>query len=405
MNILLINHYAGSPTHGMEYRPYYFAREWVRSGHQVTIVAATESHVRNVSPQTEGEVTEESIDGIRYVWLATPGYHGNGPDRVKNIFAFLYRLSRTWPRVVGSNPPDIVIASSTYPLDIYPARRIARRFHARLVFEVHDLWPLTPIEVGGMSRRHPFVMLLQRAEDTAYRDCDRVVSLLPRTLDYMVSRGLRADKWRCVSNGIDSAECDAGLLDLPEEHRRAIAAARSRGSFLVGYAGGHNVSNGLDTLVEAAQRLVERPVEFVLVGKGTERERLKVNAGGAKMHFLRPIPRPLVPALLAEMDALYLGFRDEPLYRFGVCPNKLMDYMMAAKPIIYAINGHDDTVEGARCGMTLPAERPDLLAEAIVEMSGLAAEERQAMGCRGRDYVLKNHDYAVLAQKFLEDVC
>ena len=50
MNILLINHYAGSPALGMEYRPYYLAREWVRAGHRVQIVAADFSHVRSRQP-------------------------------------------------------------------------------------------------------------------------------------------------------------------------------------------------------------------------------------------------------------------------------------------------------------------------------------------------------------------
>ena len=64
MNILLINHYAGSPRHGMEYRPYYLAREWVRAGHQVQIVAAAYSHVRSVQPQVAGEPIDQPVDEL-----------------------------------------------------------------------------------------------------------------------------------------------------------------------------------------------------------------------------------------------------------------------------------------------------------------------------------------------------
>jgi hypothetical protein len=78
MRLLLVNHYAGSPRHGMEFRPYYLAREWVRAGHEVTIVAASYSHVRAVQPEVAGEPREELIDGIRYRWLPTPHYAGNG---------------------------------------------------------------------------------------------------------------------------------------------------------------------------------------------------------------------------------------------------------------------------------------------------------------------------------------
>lgn len=92
MNILLINHYAGSLQHGMEYRPYYLAREWVKSGHQVTIAAASVSHVRTTPPQLKGAASEEIIDGIRYLWLKTPAYHGNGIPRALNIFSFVAQL-------------------------------------------------------------------------------------------------------------------------------------------------------------------------------------------------------------------------------------------------------------------------------------------------------------------------
>ena len=155
MRLLLVNHYAGSPALGMEYRPYYLAREWVRAGHSVQIVAADHSHVRTRQPQAG----DEQVDGIAYRWYATPTYQGNGLGRVKNIWAFLRAVWADTPRLVREFKPDVVIASSTYPMDIWVARRLARRAGAKLVYEVHDLWPLSPIELSGMSRHHPFIML------------------------------------------------------------------------------------------------------------------------------------------------------------------------------------------------------------------------------------------------------
>ena len=180
MNILLINHYAGSPDHGMEFRPYYLARQWTARGHRVTIVAATYSHLRSMQPPEDGPVTDEVRDGIRYLWLRTPGYTGNGIDRIMNMLAFLGRLWLLRGDLERSFQPDVVIASSTYPLDIYPARSIARRTGARLIFEVHDLWPLSPMELGGLSRWHPFIMVMQAAENAAYRSSDAVVNICGR---------------------------------------------------------------------------------------------------------------------------------------------------------------------------------------------------------------------------------
>src|SRR5262249_33797356 len=147
------------------------------------------------APAMSGNPTEEVIEGVRYLWWNTPAYHGNGVGRVCNMLAFIGQLLKHSARLTGDRQWDAVIASSTYPLDILPAHRIARRCGARLVFEVHDLWPLTPIELGGMSPRHPFIMLLQWAENLAYRRADRVVSMLPNAAGYMEAHGMAAPKF------------------------------------------------------------------------------------------------------------------------------------------------------------------------------------------------------------------
>ena len=114
VRILYLNHYAGSPLLGMEYRPYYLAREWVRAGHTVKVLAANFSHVRTHQPAAGNEM----VDGIAYRFYATPPYQGNGLGRVKNIAAFLLALWRHTARLVREFRPDVVIASSTYPMDI-----------------------------------------------------------------------------------------------------------------------------------------------------------------------------------------------------------------------------------------------------------------------------------------------
>lgn len=405
MDILLINHYAGSPKHGMEYRPYYLGREWARLGHRVTVVAASRSHLRIQEPLVNGDATEEHLDGVRYVWLKTPGYCGNGVRRAVNVFAFVGQLCRHARRIVGDRPPEAVIASSTHPLDIFPAARIARRCQGRLVYEVHDLWPLSLIELGGMSPWHPFCLLIGRAERLAYRRADRVVSLLPAAAGHMRAHGMAPHKFVHIPNGIDVGQWQADTMPIPEEHRAALAALRAEGRFLVGYVGSHAVAYALDALVEAAQLLQSQPVGVVLVGQGQEKERLRRKAGALglpNLVFLPPVPKPAVPALLASLDALYLGLRRKPIFRFGVSPNKLMDYMMAGRPVIQAIEAGNDLVAESRCGISCRAEDPAAIAEAILGLSRSTPEQRRAMGQSGQEYVFRHHDYAVLARRFLE---
>jgi glycosyltransferase involved in cell wall biosynthesis len=405
MNILLINHYAGSVRHGMEYRPYYLAREWVRLGHRVTIVASSESHVRTLAPRLDGAARlAETIDGIDYLWLATPPYRGNGLARVRNMAAFVLRLRDMGAELAARLRPDVVIASSTYPLDIWPAHRIARLAGARLLFEVHDLWPLSPMELGGHSRWHPFIMLLQAAENFACRRADAIVSILPRVREHLEAHGMAPSKLHLVPNGVDPGEWETEAPALPEPLAATLRELRREGKFVVGYAGTHGISNALETLLEAAARLRDRPVAFVLVGAGPDKPALirqAVELGLANVHFFDPVPKVQVPALLQDVDLAYIGWRRQPLYRFGISPNKLIDYMMAARPILHAVEAGNDPVAEAGCGLTVAPEDPQAVADGILNLLAMRPESRTLLGQRGRRYALAHHTYPVLGRRFL----
>ena len=401
MNILLLNHYAGTPALGMEFRPYYLAREWLRLGQRVQIVAADFSHVRARQPQPGDEV----IDGIAYRWLPTPRYRGNGLGRVRNIGAFLRGVWRQAPRLQAEFRPDVVIASSTYPMDIWVARRIARGCGARLVYEVHDLWPLSPIELSGMSPRHPFIRLVQAAEDAAYRDADVVVSMLPKVHQHMAAHGLDLRKLHIVPNGIALDDWQAAPQPLRDDVARLLAEARAAGRMVVGYAGSMGLPNALDALLDAAALLRGVALQFVLVGDGHERARLARRVAAERLDhvtLLPPVPKAQIPALLGAIDIAYIGWQPVPIYRFGIAPNKLMDYMMAGVPVLHSVDAGNDPVAEAGCGLTVAPEAPAAVAAGLRQLAALGAEERRAMGQRGRAFVREHHSYAVLAQRFLD---
>lgn len=402
MKILLINHYAGSPSHGMEYRPYYLGREWVRQGHEVTIVAASFSHLRQRNPELNTDLMQEDRDGIRYIWLKTPSYQGNGLGRIRNMMTFLAKLYAHAEKIRAMAKPDVVIASSTYPLDIYPAEHLAR--NAKLVYEVHDLWPLSPIELGGMSPYHPFIVTMQIAEDHAYRVADRVVSLLPKADTHMQAHGMAPEKFLYIPNGIDLAEWTEDAEEPPAEHLQALRALKESGKFILGYTGSIGLANAMHHFVDAAALVQGQPVAFVVVGQGPEKEALVARAqqaGLQTIHFLPPIQKRAIPKLLDRMDALYAGSQKVSIYRFGISFNKIIDYMMAGKPILQAIEAGNDPVGEAHCGVSV-VPGPREIADAALRLMKLSPEERAAMGANGQAFVKANHDYAVLARRFLE---
>ena len=401
MNIVYINHYAGSPALGMEYRPFYLSREWVRAGHKVQILAASFSHLRS----TQAAVGDTQIDGIAYRFYDTPPYRGNTPLRARNVWAFLRAVWRDTPRLARDFRPDVVIASSTYPLDIWVAKRLARLARAKLVFEVHDLWPLSPIEIHGLSPWHPLMLLCQTAEDTAYRHADVVVSMLPRVHEHMASRGLDLAKLHLVPNGITLDEWSGSVPPLRDDVAFALRSARAAGRTVVGYAGSMGQPNALDNLLDAARLLRNEPLHFVLVGDGHERERLVqrvTDEGLANVSFLPPIPKAQIPSFLGGIDIAYIGWQRVPIYRFGIAPNKLMDYMMARCAVLHAVQAGNDPVGESGCGLTVLPDDPQAVAQGLLQLAARSPDERRSMGERGRAFVLAHHTYPVLARRFLD---
>jgi glycosyltransferase involved in cell wall biosynthesis len=404
MKILLINHYAGSPRYGMEYRPYYFAKAWQKEGHIVTIVGSSHSHVRTSQPLIDKKIQEEMIDGIRYIWIKTTGYTGNGLGRVINILVFITRLFINARMLSKHASNGAVIASSTYPMDIIPAKRISSISNALLIFEVHDLWPLSPMELGGYSKYNPLIQVIQFAENYAYRKCDNLVTMLPKTLDYMVSHGLDPGKFNYIPNGIKLEEWEK-IEKLPEPANNLIEDLKRNNNTLIAYTGTHGLANALDSLIEAAAIMKDLKVAFLLVGSGPEKERLQKKAKSLQLRnifFLKPIPKESVPAFLHKMDILYIGLQKQPLFRYGISPNKLIDYLMAGKPIIQAIEAGNDIVSEANCGISIEPENPVKIKDAILELLNFSKDELLKLGNNGHEYALANHEYSVLAKKFLK---
>ncbi|MET0856935.1 MAG: glycosyltransferase, partial [Telluria sp.] len=101
-------------------------------------------------------------------------------------------------------------------------------------------------------------------------------------------------------------------------------------------------------------------------------------------------------------DLAYIGLQRQPLFRFGVAPNKLIDYMMAARPVLYAIESGNDLVTESGCGVAVRAEDAAAAAQGVRSMLAMDAEQRKTMGQRGKKFVLDNLTYPVLGERFLK---
>src|SRR5690606_32870178 len=224
---------------------------------------------------------------------------------------------------------------------------------------------------------------LQAIEDKAYREADRVISNLPGAVEHMVERGMDRSKFTWIPNGFSRRDLEASR-SAPEE----IMAAIPSDKFLVGYAGAFGPANSLDTFIRAANILSDDPnIHIMMIGSGMLKKalvELNSSIGNKNVTILDSVPKSQIQSILNRFDVCYIGLRQESVFRFGVSPNKLFDYLVSGKPIIYAVDsGSYRPIEEIGAGVQIPPQDPEAVAQAIRKLCATGAEERHEMGNKG----------------------
>ncbi|TCS01269.1 glycosyltransferase involved in cell wall biosynthesis [Rhizobium sp. BK418] len=304
--------------------------------------------------------------------------------------------------------PSVIIASSPHPYTFLSAWWLARKYKAKCVFEVRDIWPLSMVELGGVSAWHPMVLLTGRLERFAYRRSDAVVSLLPAAAPHMIARGLEPERFRYIPNGVDLSNMPRSWTEEPE----CVTLARfwrTQGYCVVVYAGALGRPNHVTTLIRAIIELRSKgydKVRAIIVGRGEEKDELKSlitsNALEETVALFGQVPKVDVQSLLADASIGYISLRPEPILRFGVSPNKLFDYMLAALPVIFAVRAGNDPVAEAGCGISVDPGDVPAIAAALRELSSLQDIDLAALGQNGKAYVERRHGYDQLAAAYRE---
>ena len=397
MKIWIVNHYAVPPKQAGGTRHYEMAKELVRRGHDVTIVASSFDHTmrRELHLQRGEHHKLEDVGGVPFLWLRTPPYLGNTAARVRNMLAFGLQVWRRLTHEVVE--PDVILGSSPHLFAALAAERLAARYAIPFVFEVRDLWPQTLIDLGHFPRHHPFVVLLDRIERYLYRRAGRIVTLLPRAADHIREKGTDPSKVTWIPNGID-----LDLVPTPPPPRR-------RKMITVMYAGAHGLANDLNLVLDAANMLQQDGwadrVHFRMVGDGPEKSGLIRRAQGlglVNIDFEAAVPKENVYKRLAEADAFVMVLQNSSLFRWGISPNKLFDYLASARPVIFCVNTSFNPIEETRAGITVVSQDASNLVMAIRKLTEISPEERWHMGLRGRRYVEANHSMSNLASRLEE---
>ena len=404
MNLWIFQHYATPPDTFSGTRHYNFAKYLSEQAYDVTIFASGFNHSTFREERlTEKEVYKiELVQGVRFVWIKTPPYFGNGFRRVSNMITYAFR-SYLYASILNQKP-DIIFASNPHLFSGITGYLLKLKYNAHFVFEVRDLWPQVFIDIGAFSKNNPFILALKLLEQFIYKKAEKIILLMPKAFDYIKSKGTNPNKIIYIPHALDVDSFEKSLTNIPKE-LDVINQLKRDGKTIIGYLGAHGVADSLDTLIECCEILQQKKdndLHFVMIGHGSEKNRLIEKAtslGLNNISFFQAIPKNQVPSAIKLFDIAIVSKKDSPLYKYGTSFIKTFDYMACGVPILWAVNSPDCPVLDAGCGLAIPPEQADKMAEAILLFSKMTIEERNEMGKRGFHYVKANHDCAIIGSK------
>ena len=402
MKILVVHQFylmAGDPG-GSRFNE--MARLWTDSGHEVTVIAGAVNYSTGKKPEKYRRrwVLKEQEGGVT-IWRChvSESYLKGTLGRA---WAFvLFTLSASTAAVLAGKA-DVVIATSPPLFASIPGWIAARLRRVPFIFEIRDLWPEGLVTVGVLNEGSRAVRVLYGLEKWACRRAAMVNVLTPAFREDLLRRHLApAEKIAFVPNGADVASFR------PVARENGI---RNRfhwdGKFVAMYTGAHGRANHLEQLLDAAERLRDRPdVVIASVGDGAERGRLQADAvrrGLRNLVFCGPQPKEAMPDFVSAADVGLAVLQDNPTYR-TVYPNKIFDYMAAERPVVLAVDGvaRQLVCAEAQAGVFVPPGDGTELARAIRELADDPAR-RLDMGRKGRAWVLANATRESLAARYLE---
>lgn len=398
-SLWIINQHAPGPG-----RHQYFARELVARGWRVTLFAASLVHNYGTERRRYPPgcyYLQEYSQGVERVWIKTPAYRGNGLSRLYNHLVFSLRTRRVG---AGLAAPDLIIGSTVHLPAALAAYRLARRHGVPFIFEMRDFSPRTLVDIGAISRFNPLTLCMGALEKYLCHQARRVISVLPGGSDYVAEIGADASKVTYIPNGVDAGWFDRYSPAIKPHSEEARFFQQHGDGVVFTYSGAHGYANGLETVVEAALLLQQagvKGIHILLVGSGPAKDGLIRTArenGLTNVTFMPPVPKDRVPAILVRSDVCIFHLRNSRAYRYGLSPNKLYEYMAAARPVIAAADNLP--VPGfSRFGRHIPSDDPRALADAMLDMYHMSRDTRERLGLEGRKYFEQFHSTPVLVNK------
>jgi len=380
-------------------RSYDISKYMVRAGHQVSIITGIYD-ISGLSPLAWYKFFhEELIDGIEVIVCNVP--YSNKFGAIKRYWAFLWFAVLATIAAVRVKKPNIVFATST-PLTVgIPGYIAAKLKKVPFVFEVRDIWPESFIQSGWVTGKEFSIKIMAKLEAFLYRKAKKILLVSKGFKESLLKRGIPSQKLKTIPLGADGS-----MFNNVRPDYNFIDKFGLRDKTVAVFIGAHGKANGLDYVVKAAEFSKNRPdIVYVLIGEGSEKERLKRLAqsdGLENIIFVDSIPKEKLQGILAVCQVgLMILKHNKGGYR-PVLPNKIFDYMFAGIPSIVNFTGPTlDMLTEDSSGVFADGTNPKELADRLIFFAD-NREKAEQMGQNARKAALEKYDRKIIANQLME---
>lgn len=398
MKILYFHQYFSTPEGAGGLRSYEMAKALIQRGHEVTMVcAATFLGRTGLSGEFKGGKRIGYVDGIKVIELELP--YSNYDSIYKRSITFL-RFSLRSLKIVLTEKYDLIFTTST-PLTVGLPGIVGSFFRRKpFVFEVRDLWPELPREMGVI--RDPLVLkAMDILEWLSYHSARKCIGLSPGIVEGIKRRGIDDADIAMIPNG-----CDLDLFT-PYVDETFLPETISENDFVAIFSGAHGIANGLTAVLDAAAELIKRhrsDIKLVFIGDGKLKPSLKQRAeteGLSNCLFLDPVPKKQLACLQRAAHVGLMILANVPAFYYGTSPNKFFDYIASGLPVLNNYPGWlAGMIKDHKCGLAVPPSDPKAFADALEYMAEHRGELVE-MGKNARALAEQEFGRGILAERFV----
>lgn len=399
MNILYYHQHFATPQGAGGTRSYEMACRLIRRGHNVTMICGSYANANlGLKSKYHRGVRSGYIDGIHVIEFYLP--YSNYDSLLKRTWIFFkYAIKSTI--IAMRHNYDLLFATST-PLTAGIPGIIASLLRKKpFIFEVRDLWPELPREMGVI--KNPLVLrAMDLLEWTSYHCADACIGLSPGIVKGIKRLGIDDKKIAMIPNGCD---LDLFIHRASEPLRPSVV---ENTDFTAIFTGAHGIANGLNAVLDAARELINRNrlnIKLIFIGDGKLKPKLKSRAEKEKLincNFLNPVPKTELARLLSRVDLGMMILANVPAFYYGTSPNKFFDYIASGLPVLNNYPGWlADIITDNKCGIAVPPDDPIAFADALEYLADHPAE-RIEMGRNALLLAEKSFNRKKLADIFVD---